>query len=106
VEFFGLVKVCSVHTGAVLWMYLTSEMRELILISNVFQEYQIFGVERNIPTLTALVEEVLAYKYDRYVPVVAVFREQVTDLVGIIFVQKVVKYYETRFALRIAEDFR
>jgi hypothetical protein len=37
-------------------------MRELIFIFNVFQDYQIFGVERDVPTVTGLVEEILGNK--------------------------------------------
>jgi hypothetical protein len=84
-------------------MYLSSEVRELILISNVFQEYQIFGIERNVPVVTALMEYVLSHKDDRNVAAVTAFREQVTDLVGIHLVQKVVKYNKSRFTLWIAE---
>jgi hypothetical protein len=40
-------------------MYLTSEMHELILISNVSKEYEILCVERDVPTVTVLMEEVL-----------------------------------------------
>jgi hypothetical protein len=36
VRFFGGVKISSVQTGAILRMYLTRYMRELIFISNVF----------------------------------------------------------------------
>jgi hypothetical protein len=53
--------------------------------------------------VTCLTEEVLGNKYDRDVSVMAAFCEQVTDLVVIDLVQKVVKYNETRFAQLVAE---
>jgi hypothetical protein len=47
--------------------------------------------------------EVLGYKDDGDVSVVAAFREQVTDLVGINLVRKVINSYETRFTQCVAE---
>jgi hypothetical protein len=55
-------------------------MHELIFISNVFQEYQIFGVKGDVPTMFALVKEVLCDEDYRNIAVMTTFREQVTHL--------------------------
>jgi hypothetical protein len=74
-----------------------------MLISNVFEEYQIFGVERDVPTVTSLMEEVLGNEDHGKIAVMATFSEQVVDFDGIHIVQKVVKDNEARSALRVVE---
>ena len=73
-RFFGSLKIQFVKTGAVLWIHLTHQMCEVILVSSVLQ-HNLFRVKWDVPTIHRLVKQILRYQDHPNVSVMAAFRK-------------------------------
>ena len=69
-------------------IHLLGQVRELLLISDVFQREQLMGFQRYISTVAALMIQILRNK-NYAISVMVASRKQVTHLVGIDVVQHI-----------------
>ena len=83
---------------------LTGQGHELILVPRSFQLHQILGVQRYVPAILLLMEEILPDHYHAYVTVMTASHEQVAHLLRIDAIEQIVEDHEARsLPLRVAK---
>ena len=72
---FSRIQIRPEETVNVFGIYLTSQMKELVLITHVFQYQNILRVQRDIATVPPLMNEVPGNQNNSDVAVIAAFRK-------------------------------
>jgi len=76
---------------------LIDQVHELFLISDVFQGDNIMGIQRYVPTVAAMMKEILSNQNHADNSVMAASRKQVTHLLGLDVVEEIVYNHEAPF---------
>ena len=91
------IKLVVIQTKTIFGVQLLDQLRELLLISDVYKHDHITGIQRNISTVAALKKQISRNQNHADISMKAAYRKQVTHLLRIDVVE-IVYDHEACFA--------